>query len=284
MSAPSLRTLEGVPLAQLHEAFMAAFADYSEPIRMDQAGFATLLQRRGFDAALSAGAFAGETLVAFHLICKGEHGGRPSAYDTGTGVLPAWRGQRLSQALFTQLLPIWQAAGLTQCVLEVIDTNTPARRSYEACGFAPVRRFDCLTLPILPPDALPAGVQLREVSAAAVPAACLAWLAEAPSWQNSPASLARSPRPFVQLRQESDGRPLAIGVLHPDTGDVPLFAVRPEARRLGLGTALIASLRGRSTKPLRFINLTEGSASVALLQRLGAEINARQFEMIWRWD
>ena len=43
---------------------------------------------------LSFGVFDGEQLVGFVIHCIGEEAGRTVAYNTGTGVLPGYRGQR----------------------------------------------------------------------------------------------------------------------------------------------------------------------------------------------
>jgi len=162
MNQPELRSLAGVPLEVVHAAFLAAFADYAVPMQLDLAALATMLTRRGYAPELSVGAFAGEQLVAFHLICRGSWQGRPAVYDTGSGVLPTWRGRRLSRAMFEWLAPRWRDAGVVEARLEVLVDNLAARRSYESVGFTVYREFDCLQLDAVPEVVLAEGVSLRE--------------------------------------------------------------------------------------------------------------------------
>ena len=56
------------------------------------------------------------------------------------GVLPQWRRRGVGQALLTAVSAEAGRRGLGALVLEVAVDNTPARRLYEACGFAPAGR------------------------------------------------------------------------------------------------------------------------------------------------
>lgn len=281
MSQLALRSLDGVPLETVHAAFLAAFADYAVPMQLDLVALSTMLERRGYAPELSAGAYDGEQLVAFHLICRGSWQGRPAVYDTGSGVLPAWRGQRLSRAMFDWLAPRWRAAGLLEARLEVLIDNLAARRSYESVGFTVCREFDCLQLDALPEPALPEGVSLRVETSNYWPEVAKPWFHVEPAWQNSVAALAATPQRFSRLALWRGEVCVAVGLLNPLSGELPLFAVAPDQRRQGLGRALIAALRAHSEKPLRLINLQTGSDSVLLLRALGAECTARQVEMVW---
>ncbi|HEY9105027.1 GNAT family N-acetyltransferase [Chitinimonas sp.] len=281
MNQPELRSLAGVPLEVVHAAFLAAFADYAVPMQLDLAALATMLTRRGYAPELSVGAFAGEQLVAFHLICRGSWQGRPAVYDTGSGVLPTWRGRRLSRAMFEWLAPRWRDAGVVEARLEVLVDNLAARRSYESVGFTVCREFDCLQLDAVPEAVLAEGVSLRVETSNHWPEVARAWFHVEPAWQNSIAALAASPQVFSRLALWRGEVCVAVGIINPVSGELPLFAVAPDQRRQGLGRALLAALRAHSEKPLRFINLESGCDSVLLLQALGAQCTARQVEMVW---
>ncbi|MEH6461697.1 GNAT family N-acetyltransferase [Chitinimonas sp. JJ19] len=275
-------SLEGVPLAQLYQAFAAAFADYLLPMQLDEAGLHTMLQRRGYVPGLSGGVFAGERLIGFHFICQGDWQGRRTAYDTASGVLPEARGQRLSQQLFAWLVPRWREQGVQQALLEVLAENTAARRSYAATGFALSRQFDCLQLQARPPLALPEAMTVVVDASNEWPAASLDWLTAQPAWQNSVRALAASPQRFERVGLYRQGELQALALLNPLSGELPLFAVHPSYRCQGLGQALIASAAARSDKPLYFNNLDADGPSVQLLRKLGATSVAQQHEM--RWD
>lgn len=274
-------TLAGHTLAELLPTFQAAFADYAMPLTMSLADFDVMVTRRGYDLALSVGAFEGERCVGFHLICRGPWRGEPAVYDTGSGVLPSYRNLGLSRRMFEWIAPRWRDAGFGQCLLEVLTDNAPARRSYERAGFAPVRRLDCLRLDIPNADpALPAEAW-RVETRNDLPPAFASWLDDEPAWQNSLTAMARTPQALCRVLLERDGQPVAAGLVNLQSGDVPLFAVAREQRGQGLGRELVLALRRACPVPLRFINLTADNASVGLVRALGGEQLVQQDEMGW---
>ncbi|GAB3261636.1 GNAT family N-acetyltransferase [Chitinimonas naiadis] len=281
MSELQFRSLVDVPLETLHAAFLAAFADYAVPMQLDVAGLSALMLRRGYAAELSAGAFDGERLLAFHLICRGRWQGTPTVYDTASGVLPEARGRRLSQRLFEWLLPRWQAAGMKRAMLEVLVGNLPARRSYEAAGFSVSRAFDCLQLANKPELVLPEAVVPQLEDSNVWPEVALDWFHVEPAWQNSVAALAATPQRFKRISLQRNGVLLAVGMLNPLSGEAPLFAVAPDCRRQGWGRILLAAMAAQCDMPLRMINLQAEGPSVALLHKLGASSTAQQVEMVW---
>ena len=106
------------------------------------------------------------------------------------------------------------------------------------------------------------------------------WWDIQPSWQNSTNSIHRARFPHVTLGNED-----SYAVLFPDTGDLPQLAVRPEARRRGLGTALLHEAAAIAGKPLRIINVDERDAGIAnFLERAGAQRIVRQLEMTRRLE
>jgi ribosomal protein S18 acetylase RimI-like enzyme len=268
-------------LAELLPVFQAAFADYPVPLTLNLAEFTAMVTRRGYDLGISVGAFDGEHCVGFHLICRGQWQGAPCAYDTGSGVLPAYRHQGIGRRMFQWLAPRLREAGIRQCRLEVLADNTPARRSYAAVGFRPTRQFDCLSLDLPAADAdAPFDAWQIEIRND-LPAEFAQWLEDEPAWQNSFDAMARTPQRLTRVMLVQDGRVLAAGLVNADAGDVPLFAVAPSHRRQGLGRALLRVLRRASKVPLRFINLTAGGPSVALVKALGGVSLSGQWEMCW---
>ncbi|HWS71800.1 MAG TPA: GNAT family N-acetyltransferase, partial [Thermoanaerobaculia bacterium] len=96
------------------------------------------------------------------------------------------------------------------------------------------------------------------------------------SWQNSVASIRRATEPHFVLGNEEG----AI-VVFPSNGDVPLLAVKPEARRRGLGRTLLRAAATRCAKPLRIMNIDDRSAGIAaFLESVGARKSVRQLEML----
>jgi GNAT superfamily N-acetyltransferase len=94
-----------------------------------------------------------------------------------------------------------------------------------------------------------------------------------PSWQNDVPSILRAREPYLILGDED-----AAAVVFPSNGDVPLFAVRPEARNKGRGRALLAEVAKTVGKALRIMNVEDRFAG--FLEKCGAEKFVRQLEMV----
>jgi ribosomal protein S18 acetylase RimI-like enzyme len=94
-----------------------------------------------------------------------------------------------------------------------------------------------------------------------------------PSWQNDVPSIERAREPYLILGDEDAG-----AVVFSSNGDVPLLAVKPEARRHGKGRALLAEVARSVGKPLRIMNVEDRFAG--FLEKCGAEKFVRQLEMV----
>ncbi len=99
-----------------------AFADYEFQPNAEE--LRTMWKRRGFDPELSFAAFEGSTIVAFTLNGIGTFSGIRMAYDTGTGTLPAYRGQGLATKIFNYSIPYLKEANINHYLLEVLQHNT----------------------------------------------------------------------------------------------------------------------------------------------------------------
>lgn len=86
-----IKSLEGISFERIYKAFSLAFSDYE--VSVDEIEFKSMLKRRGFNPALSFGAFFDGNLVAFTFNGIGKnYNGRFTAYDTGTGTRKEFRG------------------------------------------------------------------------------------------------------------------------------------------------------------------------------------------------
>jgi YD repeat-containing protein len=157
-----IRSLSGVPFEQIHRAFEAAFSDYIEDVSLSSRQLQEVLERRGFNAQLSFGAFEAGEIVGFIVNGIGMWNNVRTAYDCGTGVIKAFRQQGIASRIFEQSLPVLRQQGISQYLLEVIKTNHGAVELYRKSGFTVSREFDywvsaagCLTVPsvALPPGA-----------------------------------------------------------------------------------------------------------------------------------
>jgi ribosomal protein S18 acetylase RimI-like enzyme len=252
-----LRPLDGVEWEALAAAFELAFSDYPVPMRMTGDALAAMQLRRGYQAACSFGAFAGGRLVGFSLTCVDGD----AAYDSGTGVAPAFRRGGLARRLVEAALRSAAAAGQRRFVLEVLEENAPAAALYRRLGFVETRRLQCwsyaapaaavavaapaaLGQPVVAGEAVAAVLRplcapapaLVDALCAEVDVAIAAGAALAPSWQSSLASIRRAPEPHLTLADEH-----GLAIVFPRTADLPLLYVRPASRRRGHGRRLLAA-------------------------------------------
>lgn len=134
MTRLALLPADQVPLADLHAAFGAAFADYvAGPFVLASEQFPAFLARQGVDLAASRVACAPDGgILAFAFVARREHAGR---WRLATmGARPEARGQGAAPALLDELI-----ARQPALELEVFAQNPRAVRLYQSRGFV-IRR------------------------------------------------------------------------------------------------------------------------------------------------
>lgn len=278
-----IRSLADTDFDTLCEAFAEAFADYD--IDSGREELRRMLERRGFVPELSFAAFDGSRIAAFTFNGIGTHDGLPTAYDTGTGTLPDYRGQGLASRIFTRSIPHLQAANIRQYLLEVLQHNPAAIAVYGKMGFEISREFNYFRQekrlvripekhPACPDTIRPIGIEIvRRLTG---------FRDFRPSWQNDCDSIARSGTNLVGFGLFRDDEPLGYCICEPGSGDIAQLAVDPRYRRQGVGSALLRHALGSITADSVKIVNTE-IACEPLTQFLGSmniPIRGKQFEMI----
>lgn len=130
-----IRTLNNTTLQQVVDCLYEAFQAYFVPVTNDVVYWQKRLEVANYQPDISVGVFDGDKLVAFILHCIGDKNGIATAYNTGTGVLPAYRGNAWVDKMYDYILPQIKAQGIQQCTLEVIAENDRAIKVYERIGF-----------------------------------------------------------------------------------------------------------------------------------------------------
>ena len=136
-----LITLGNMPIAQLTEAFNAAFAYYYVPVNFTEEGMIERINRARINLDLSVGVLSRDELVAFMLTGIGDQGGLATSYNAGTGVRKAFRRQGKVRMMYDFAIPLWREAGCQRASLEVIVKNERAIKAYEGVGFQIGRRL-----------------------------------------------------------------------------------------------------------------------------------------------
>ena len=268
--------------ADLHHTFLRAFSDYLIPMNLNRLQFQQLLERRGTRKEVSVGAYDDGVPVGFTFNAFEMYGSIPTAYDVVTGIVPEARQKGIAQRLFEFALPKLKKIGAQRYVLEVFENNLPALRLYEKIGFSIARKLEVFTR---------SGVGRSQTRPYTIRAIEPEWeLFQTfwdwePSWQNSITSIDRSQSTKSIAGVFHDSELIGYGVVFTESADIPQFAIHPNHRRKGAGTALLDHLQALAGRTIRVVNVDEASEhTIQFLKSIGCMMLGRQNEMIMIFD
>lgn len=205
--------LSDATLEDVVECLLAAFKGYFVEFPKELDFWEKRFHNAGVDWKLSSGVYDDGKLVAFMIQAVRDCDGLRTAYNTGTGVLPAYRGQQLVDKMYTDAYPRMKEDGIECCTLEVIDKNEKAIRVYRRCGFEILHKMKCYSGDMKSTSR----VRTEEIKLATYP-----WSKASPySWDNSEASITRSKGTFKAYRiLYDDGTEQGRCILNPSNGYV----------------------------------------------------------------
>lgn len=279
-----IKSLGNVGYEKICKAFGQAFADYE--VQLDDRQLKAMWRRRGFDPELSFAAFDNDEIVAFTLNGVGLFNGIPTAYDTGTGTLEAYRGQGLATKIFEYSIPFLKQSGIEQYLLEVLQHNTKAVSVYRKLGFEIVREFDYAMQTNsevhVSRRAEPQHL-LRRIVPEESDSVCGFWDFY-PSWQNSMESVGRASGDFICLGAFDGERLVGYAVFDPVSGDVTQLAVGKTDRRKGIASLLLSEMvASNKNEMIKVINTDIYCTSICgFLNAANIPAKGKQFEMIKR--
>ncbi len=280
-----IKQLSNTSIEAIYHSFNRAFEDYVEPVQMTLSQFQHMIERRGYNAEISFGAFDGGELVGFTLNGQGSWQGIETAYDTGTGIIKRYRKQGLATRILEESLELLRKKGIRQYLLEVIKTNTKALDLYRKAGFNVTREFDYFvesyTELDLPDPVLPISYEYRENIRIDWDRFRQFWAFE-PSWQNSIESINRKPDAFKTIGIQFNKQIIGYGIIEPESGDIPQLCIQPEYRKRKLASALFAKLTTHSkSDKIKMIN-TQSSylPQQDFMSSLGFSTGIGQLEMV----
>ncbi|MEM9647625.1 MAG: GNAT family N-acetyltransferase, partial [Bacteroidota bacterium] len=138
-----IRSLNNVKFSELVAVFLKAFDGYFVKMPTEVDYYRNRWDMAKVDYDLSFGMFNGDTLVGFIINAVDHRNGHRIAHNTGTGVLPDYRGKQIVDAIYDHAMPILRKRGVEKCTLEVITKNKVALKVYERIGFTVVKDFKC---------------------------------------------------------------------------------------------------------------------------------------------
>ena len=237
-------SLSEVDIDHLLETFNDAFSDYDVPMHMDKTQLVRHMHVNGCNLDDSVGLFDDGKLVGFLLVARRN----TIAYDAGTGIRVAYRGQGLAHLLIDHAIRHTTHRGCTSFVLEVLDTNARAKKLYEKHGFSTVRTLACHRLEQGIRPAKGTVTLEKQQHLRLRKGACR------PSWQYSEQSLKAGSYTGFDIVCNRE----AVGTLCLDTkrGMIAQIFIEPSQRRRGYAKqALLAAHVLCETEHLSFYNV-----------------------------
>lgn len=275
-------TVENIRIEELHNTFIEAFSDYEVKMDLPLLKLQHMLQRTGYVAEVSIGAFEENVLVGFLLNSVRQWNGKLSAYDTGTAVIPNYRNHGITSDMFLYAKELLKKMQVEQYLLEVIQSNTSAVNLYKKQGFEILREFECFNLDKNKCTSTTThNVRHIKIITESLWQELLKFWDFKPSWQNSIEAINAISDNFVYSVVSMDDIIVGYGIIDKSTGDIPQIAVDRNFRGRGIGESiLIDLLNSTQSNSIKVLNVDSKNVSLKnFLLNLGFDRSVKQYEM-----
>jgi ribosomal protein S18 acetylase RimI-like enzyme len=273
---------------QIHQCFLEAFADYHLDMSyMTKESLFNRLIKNGIDFESSVGVFDDGKMVGFTMIGIDRWKIDLAAFDTGTGIIPAYRGHGIARKMFDYAIPKLKNQGVKKFLLEVLQVNKMAVKAYSKTGFNISREFDCFEIEVENFKFLPKENEV--ITLKPVTKEKLSFFSEhldwQPSWENSFSSIQRIPDEVMLYGAFSDSQLIGLLVYYPGLKWIMSLLVIKSFRRQGVAGQLLAQcikhLPG-DVNTIKLVNVEhsdKGTAMKNLLIKHGFKLFVTQYEM-----
>ncbi|MDC8004333.1 GNAT family N-acetyltransferase [Aureisphaera galaxeae] len=270
-----IKSLDTLPFASLMDCFLVAFANYFVKMPTDHDFYEERWRRAKVSYADSYGMFDGDTLIGFIIHAIDTRNGDRIAFNTGTGVIPEYRGKRIVQQLYDHCIPKLKEKGISLCALEVITENEKAVKAYEKVGFSITKRYKCYG------GTFQVGAEQHDYVLKNVDASHFLWETlhqESYSWDNHIETVQRGSYDYYVIN--SNGKEAAYFILEPNRCYVAQFDVFEDT--LQNWERLFSAIQGISEE-IRINNVDEQLTSkINFLKHIQLKNTVDQFEMEMR--
>ncbi|HKY42343.1 MAG TPA: GNAT family N-acetyltransferase, partial [Pyrinomonadaceae bacterium] len=265
---------------KLFECFLEAFSDYQVDMRVPREEFEQRLVRDGVRLEISAAAFDESRMVGFYMNALGDWQGKPTAYDAGTGVIPAYRRQGIAEELFEFMVPQLKRLSVERYLLEVLTRNERAVALYRKLGFVDTRRLAVFRRRV--PLTLDVEPEIRRVDELEWQLFKTFWDGD-PSWQNSIDAVERVANDRVVVCAYVDEKCVGYGIAFKPWSSLMQLAVAPAHRRKGIGSRILSVLQSEvsASDSLKVSNIDKRlKGTLAFFESNGFKMVLEQYEMV----
>ncbi|MFT3908291.1 MAG: GNAT family N-acetyltransferase [Ferruginibacter sp.] len=275
----TIKTLEGTSITELTSSFNMAFSDYFIKFELTEASLLNKMIAENIQLEFSVAVFIDEYLVGFILTGIDEFNETKYAYNAGTGVWPAYRGNGFTEKMYQCLISLLNKKSIHHHQLEVMTQNTVALKVYKSIGFV-VEETVCCFRGVLNQAEENNSVEIDPID---IPAEEVIryFRDEYPTWQNSSNAIERTKDQHICLAAKHEGEISGYLIFSPANMRIKQFAVKKEMRKKGIGKALFAKLKTYSgEKEISIINVSrQNTIAISFLEKAGLNIYVEQFLM-----
>ena len=137
------RNLGNIAIHEIIESFLLAFDNYFVKMPTEKDYYSNRWKAAKVDFNLSYGMFDNDKLVGFIIHAVDTRNGKLTAFNTGTGVIPKYRGKNIIQTIYAHALSDLKNHGVKETRLEVITENKIAIQLYKKIGFNICKEYHC---------------------------------------------------------------------------------------------------------------------------------------------
>ncbi|SDB50027.1 Acetyltransferase (GNAT) family protein [Flavobacteriaceae bacterium MAR_2010_188] len=139
----TVHNLSATTFDEIVDCFLESFENYFVQMPTDQEYYKQRWNAAKVDFELSYGMFENGELIGFIIHAIDKRNGILTAFNTGTGVLPNYRGKKIVNTIYDYAIKDLAENGIEKCTLEVITQNKFAIKSYEKTGFKITKTLKC---------------------------------------------------------------------------------------------------------------------------------------------
>lgn len=264
-----VKPLNTIPFQDIIDCFNKSFEGYFVKMPTDANYFKQRWEAANVDYSLSFGAFINNQLVGFIIHAIDTRNNNLTAYNTGTGVIPEFRGQQIVNKIYQTAIPILKEKGITRCSLEVIKENTKAIKAYQNVGFNICKNYKCFNGEIALLDN--ENIELLEIDDKQY-----LWKENARySWDNQRKSVLKTNYKYYNALQEN--QTIGSFIINLDNGYIPQFYTNQTD--LSNWKLLFQAIKKVSSS-IKINNVDETLVSkIDILNHIGLNNSVDQYEM-----
>lgn len=141
----TVKNLSSISFDEILDSFLLAFENYFVKMPSNRNYYKERWKAAKVNFNLSYGMFHKEKLVGFIIHAIDKRNGVLTAFNTGTGVIPKYRGQKIVRSIYAYALNDLKKNEIRNSSLEVITKNEIAIRSYQSVGFEIYKTYKCFS-------------------------------------------------------------------------------------------------------------------------------------------